>query len=183
MRDLTELSKKLGALHCEVWQFHDQEVFEDMAMAVHKLLVCLGFYPQHATEAAEHIKHAYICADMAVDAMDTIDVALEQRMYEKVTNHLEQARTLLNLDVVGGVYEAKWWQAFRHRNGAEVSRLLYEELHVNTRDPEFASLGASILFAAGAAHSKRDWRKVETLLQKYWQQLLEHKYCFLAGGL
>lgn len=83
----------------------------------------------------------------------------------------------------GGAYEAKWWYAFRHRGGAEVGRILYEELYFNTKDPEFSLLGAYFLFTAGKYHSKKDWVKVESLLQQYWQHVLARKYCFLAGGL
>lgn len=183
MNDLTEFSKKLGTLHREVWQYHDQEMFEQLATSAQALFENLGFNPKRAKEAAEHIKHAYICADKAVEAMKVSNTTLELRMYEESATHLKQARTFLQLDAEGGTYEAKWWYAFRHRDGAEVGRILFEELYFNTKDPEFSLLGAYFLFAAGKYHSQRDWMKVESLLQQYWQHVLERKYCFIAGGL
>ena len=131
----------------------------------------------------EHIKNAYICADKAVEAMETENPALEQQMYAEATDHLKAARTLLQLKVRGGEYEAKWWYAFRHRDGAEVGRLLYKELLYNTDDPEFALLGAYYLFAAGKYHSEQNWEQVERFLQKYWLAVLERNYYFIAGGL
>lgn len=183
MNDFTELSKKLGILHREVWQYHDQEMFEQLATSAQALLVNLYFDPKWAKKAAEHIKHAFTYADKATDAMKVSDTILERRMYEEAAAHLKQARTLLQLEAEGGIYEVKWWYAFRHRDGAEVGRILFEELYLNTKDPEFSLLGAYFLFAAGKYHSKRDWMKVESLLQQYWQHVLERKYCFIAGGL
>lgn len=183
MKDLNELSKKLGMHHREVWQYHDLEDFEKLATSVQALLVGLEFDSYHAKKAAEHIMHAYICADKAVDAMKSENSVLEHQLYEEATNHLKQVRTILQLKAEGGEYEVKWWYAFRHRDGAEVGRLLYEEICYQTNDPEFALLGAYFLFSAAKFHSKRNWEQVENLLQKYWKILLEKKYRFLAGGL
>ena len=169
--------------HREVWQYHDLEDFDRLVTSVQGLLVGLEFDSYHAKKAAEHIMHAYIYADKAVDAMKVENTALEQQMYEDATNHLKQARTLLQLKAEGGEYEVKWWYAFRHRDEAEVGRLLYEEICYHTNDPEFALLGAYFLFTAGRYHSERNWTQVENLLQKYWKILLEKKYRFLAGGL
>ena len=104
-------------------------------------------------------------------------------MYAEAADHLKAARMFLQLKARGGEYEAKWWYAFRHCDGAEVGRLLFEELFFNTNDPEFALLGGYYLFAAGRSHSERNWEQVEHLLQIYWQAILERDYCFIAGGL
>jgi len=112
VKELVELSKKLGMLHREVWQYHDLEAFEKLETSALELLVNLGFEQQRATGAAEHIKQAYICADTAADAMKAENTVLEQRMYEEAADHLKRARTLLHLEAEGGVYEAKWWHAF-----------------------------------------------------------------------
>lgn len=183
MTDLKKHSKKLGRYHREVWEFHDLEAFEKLATSAHALLVVLEFEDQSTKEAADHIMHAYVYADKAVDAMKADNPTLEQKMYAESAKHLKQARSLLQLETKGGEYEAKWWYAFRHRDGAEVGRLLYEELQFHTNDPEFSLLGAYFLSAAARYHSKRDWEQVETLLQQYWHHMLEHKYRFLAGGL
>ena len=183
MNDLAERSKKLGTLHREVWQYHDLEAFNELATSAKSMLVSLDFNPKQAKEAAEHIKRAYICADKATESMKNENPTLEQRMYDKAADHLKHARILLQLEVAGGEYEAKWWYAFRHRDSAEVGRILFEELYTNTKDPEFALLGAYYLFTAGRYHSERNWEQVECFLQKYWKNLLERKYCFLAGGL
>ena len=108
---------------------------------------------------------------------------LEQRMYEEADDHLKVARMLIQSKEKGGEYEVKWWYAFRHRDGAEVGRILFEELLYDTNDPEFALLGAYYLFAAGRYHSERNWKQVERFLQKYWKTILERNYCFIAGGL
>lgn len=183
MKNLNELSKKLGMHHREVWQYHDLEDFDMLKTSVQALLVSLEFDIHHAKKAANHIMNAYIYADEAVDAMKAGNTALEHQMYEEATNHLKQARTILQLNTEGGENEVKWWYAFRHRDGAEVGRLLYEEIYYQTNDPEFALLGAYFLFAAGRYHSERNWEQVENLLQKYWKLLLEKKYRFIAGGL
>lgn len=183
MKNIIALSKKLGTFHCEVWHFHDLEAYDKLANSVQALLIGLKFDPLQVKAAAEHIKNAYICADKAVEAMETENPALEQRMYAEVADHLKAARTFLQLKARGGEYEAKWWHAFRHRNGAEVGHLLFEELLYNTNDPEFALLGAYYLFAAGRYHSERNWDQVEYLLQKYWKTILERNYRFIAEGL
>ena len=183
MKDIIARSKTLGTFHCEVWHYHDLETFEKLANSVQALLVGLKFDPQQVKAAAEHIKNAYICADKAAEAMKTENAALEQRMYAEAADHLKEARTLLQLKARGGEYEVKWWYAFRHRDGAEVGRLLYEGLLFNTDDPEFALLGGYYLFAAGRYHSERNWEQVEYLLQKYWKTILERNYRFIAGGL
>ena len=183
LNNLTELSKKLGTLHREVWQYHDLEAFDQLATSAQTLLVKLGFDPLIAKEAADHIKHAFICADKAVEAMKADNTSLEQHMYEEAANHLNRARTLLQLKPAGGEFEVNWWYAFRHQNGFEVGRILFEELCFYSNDPEFALLGAYYLFAAARYHSERNWEQVEDLLQKYWKILLEKEYRFLAGGL
>jgi len=104
-------------------------------------------------------------------------------MYEEADDHLKVARMLIQSKEMGGEYEVKWWYAFRHRDGAEVGRILFEELLYNTNDPEFALLGAYYLFAAGRYHSERNWKQLERFLQKYWKPILERNYCFIAGGL
>ena len=142
LKDLNEISQKLRKFHREVWQYHDLEAFENLASSVHILLKILGFNQHSVKEAADHIKSAYICADKAVEAMEVENNVLEIQMYDKAATQLKQARILLNLGVDGGDYEAKWWYAFRHRNWFKIGRLLFEELFINTEDPEFALLGA-----------------------------------------
>ena len=183
LRDIIARSKTLGTFHREVWRYHDLEAYEKLANSVQALLVGLKIDPQQAKAASEHIKNAYICADKAVEAMNTENPALEHRMYAEAADYLKAARTLIQLKVKGGEYEAKWWYAFRHRDEVEVGHLLYEELLYNTFDPEFALLGAYYLFAAGRYHSEKNWEQVERFLQKYWQAVLERNYCFIAGGL
>jgi len=183
LEDLNILSLKLGKYHCEVWQYHDLEAFENLASSVHILLKILGFNQQSVKVAADHIKSAYICADKAAEAMEVENNVLEIQMYDKAAIQLKHVRILLNLRVDGGEYEAKWWYAFRHRNWFKIGRLLFEELFINTEDPEFALLGAYYLLATVRAHSERNWAKVEILLQQYWSQVLERNYRFIAGGL
>lgn len=166
MKDINTLSQMLGKYHREVWQYHDQEAFENLIRSVHTLLNLLGFDQQPVKEAADCIKSAYIYADKASEAMEVENSVLETQMYNKVAIQLKRARILLNLEMNGGGYETKWWYVFRHQNWFEVGKLLFEELFINTEDPEFALLGVYFLLATVRAHSERKWTKVESLLQK-----------------
>ncbi|MFQ5820358.1 MAG: hypothetical protein ACE5I5_10255 [Candidatus Heimdallarchaeota archaeon] len=56
MRDKIARSKKLGALHREVWQYHDKEAYKKLQNSVQALLVDLSFDPHQVKAAADHIK-------------------------------------------------------------------------------------------------------------------------------
>jgi hypothetical protein len=183
LKDLSVLSQKVRKYHCEVWQYHDLEAFENLASSAFTLLKLLGFDHQPAKEAADCIKSAYICADKATDAMEVENCDLEMQWYNEAAVQLKRARILLDLKEDGGKYEVKWWYAFRHGDWLEIGKLLFEELFIHTNDPEFALLGAYFLMTATRAHSERKWVEVGTILGQYWSQVLERGYLFLAGGL
>jgi hypothetical protein len=166
-------SQKAAEGRRKTWQGHDERNEDLCVEGGYQLFDALTDSKEETLyEAGQMVKDAFWFADKAEEYQET-DEALEDKMYERSTRLLKEAR-----DRVGLSYEPMehrgngWWKSYRQDDKLGVLKNIAKE-----NLSEVGVLGTfgstKLLLEAAKAHDENDWQKVDNKLKEYYDIVIQ----------
>lgn len=163
--------KVIGRYHREMFRLHDLEEWDTLKQNAIEMIVAMGYDQQDAEKCTEFILLAYKNADHAVEARKGGDIDTERIIYNNMLTNFVLASQSLHSETASIRYKMGWYKSARHNKALLVAYYLFREhlkrfgiLHVGV-----AIYTTWVAFWGGYfAHKKHDWKKLESVMVKYW---------------
>lgn len=168
-----EDSRKAAVGRRKTWQGHDERDEELCREGAYQLFDALtDSTEEELYTAGEMVKDAFWFADKGEEYQSS-SKELENKMYERSTRLLKEAR-----DTIGLPYEPMenrgngWWKSYRRGNSEEVRKEVQKEHLAEYGDEEIATELTQLLLEAANVHDQNDWGAVDTKLEDYYETVL-----------
>ncbi len=164
----------VGWYHREMFRLHDLKEWNKLKENAQEMMLALGYNREGAKIASEFVVEAYRNADLAAKAQKLGDTEEERISYNNTLNSFVLASKSLCSDTAGIQYKIGWYKADRHNKPFLVAYYLFREhlkrfgiLHLDV-----AIYTTWVAFWGGYfAHKKHDWKKLESVMIKYWKYI------------
>ena len=170
--------KVIGWHHREMFRLHDLEDWSNLKQNALEMIMAMGYDQENAEKSAEFILLAYQDSDCAVEARRAGDIDKERIIYKNMLTNFVQASQSLHSETASIKYKMGWYKSARHNKPLLVAYYLFREhltrfgiLHLDV-----VICTTWVAFWGGYfAHKKHDWKKLESVMIKYWKYI--HKVC------
>ncbi len=168
----------IGWYHREMFRLHDLEDWSNLKRNAIEMITAMGYDQEDAEKCTEFILLAYKDADRAVKARKGGDIDTERIIYNNMLTNFVRASQSLHSETASIRYKMGWYRSARHNKPLLVAYYLFREhlkrfgiLHLDV-----VICTTWVAFWGGYfAHKKHDWKKLESVMIKYWKYI--HKVC------
>ena len=165
-------AKKLAKLLANNWRLHDKKKYLQIEVNSTKLLNELE-YPKNIKVSSKLISNLFVMADNAEREKNTKKRLQKYNLLIEVADKIDK---LLDRKL-NSRYEIKWWIILREKGYFFAAPYIFIDqlkkfgkIHIIS-----AIIATTLLVDSGKAHDHNDWRKVEGLLEVYWNIIIKKK--------